>query len=234
MEIDKLEKMIEHDEISDMLQNMLITYGLFLFLFHQPNLSEGAICTILAALAKVSTCKTDNQRILLGRLFIQILPERIDSVHFLTTKVRSFVVQLCYLRENLLGRYLKGTHNLLILIRNLQLTVPTASMEIIHLIIPLLQSQFDYLNKKQNCIDGEDVALLNEIINGMAATNLPKVDNNPNTMLDGIEKFKPPKDFRKINICPTFDDIFTNRDPFFQSNIVNGKYICGVDHYLDV
>ncbi|KAG4081169.1 hypothetical protein HA402_014617 [Bradysia odoriphaga] len=45
---------------------------------------------------------------------------------------------------------------------------------------------------------------------------------------------EPPEDFRTIQICPDADDILHNHEPFIRRNIVDGRYVGGVDHYLDV
>lgn len=45
---------------------------------------------------------------------------------------------------------------------------------------------------------------------------------------------EPPEDFRTIQICPNADDILHNHEPFIRKNVVDGKYVGGVDHYLDV
>lgn len=41
-------------------------------------------------------------------------------------------------------------------------------------------------------------------------------------------------DYRQMNIFPDKSDILNDHSPFIRKNIVEGKYVGGVDHYLDV
>lgn len=42
------------------------------------------------------------------------------------------------------------------------------------------------------------------------------------------------RNFRQISIYPDSFDILSDHEPFIRKNIVEGKYVGGIDHYLDV
>ncbi|KAI8519522.1 NFX1-type zinc finger-containing protein 1 [Branchiostoma belcheri] len=59
-------------------------------------------------------------------------------------------------------------------------------------------------------------------------------DGTPANRLDRqLQLETPPDDFRELSVIPTFEDIYSDEEPFLRPNIVDGRYP-DVDTYLDV
>lgn len=228
--------LLQTNEVSDILLKILKSDGPFMLLLQQQSLPSLTICYILAVLARVCSSPTENQRTLLNRFSVEIMPQTVTDNHFLVRHLLFFIAKMhsttaaTYPDRNL---YTKAVHDLLIFMRGLQITMPTASINLLQAVMPLLQSQIDYLNKKENCFKREVVELLNEILAILEAK--PLIGGAGNEISDGqIDVEQPPQDFRTIAICPKFSDIFIDQLPFVRSNHINGKYAGGINHYLDV
>lgn len=225
--------LLQGDRASEILLQIVASNGPFLALMKQSNIPEEIMCQVLAVLVKASTSPTENQRILLSGFFMELLPQTVTSEHFLIRHLHWFINQLnrttahTYPNRHL---FTKAVLDLLMFLRALQATLPTASIDTIRDIVQLLQPQIDYLNRKGDCFKQEVVELLNEVIETMNTITPAKEVKQ----IDGASHEQPPEDFRSIGICPTYDDIFTNHRPFVRPNVIDGKYIGGVNHYLDV
>lgn len=231
MTFKQVKELLETDELSKILLEISLPNGPFELLLKESKLSPETICAILAVLVRICDCPTDNTRILLNRFFVKLLPDSIDSDHFLTEKLQSFIVQLCTKTKDAYPNrhiYLKATHDLLLFVRKLQVTLPRRSQDVIRNMMPPLTAQIDFINKKKDCLKREAIDLLNEINSEMDAK---EPEENAEQYADTE---KPPSDFRSIDICPSPDDLFSDQYPFIRPNIINGKYAGGVDHYLDV
>lgn len=223
----QLQRLNGTNDQSELLLKLQMDIERFVLLLEQKgNHSMEIMCLILSVLSKVSDCQTDNTRILLNRLFVKILPCK----HFLKSKMTDFIAQLTqHMGTVNRNNYLKATNDLLRFVRQLQLTMPKASNGDVRVVSLLLTAQFNKINCKEDIIPKEDIDLL-EMINDTLEDSVASKQAAPYEF--PVEK--PPNDFRTISICPTIEDILTTGRPFIRSNIVNGKYADGVDHYLDV
>lgn len=231
MTLKQLKQLVEIDEPSEALLKMSLAGGPFEVLLRESRITPEIICAILAALARICDCPTDNTRVLLNRFFVNLLPASVDSDHFLTTKLQLFIAQLTRTTsatERNRHLYLKAAYDLILFLRKLQVTLPRHSRDVIRYLILPMMAQIDFINKKEDVFKKEAVDLLNEINEELVAKEPEeKFEQFANTE-------KPPSDFRSIDICPSHEDIFSDTDPFIRPNIINGKYADGVDHYLDV
>lgn len=218
---------------SDILLTLLLSVESFEVLMKEHNVSFETTCLVLSILAKVCECPTDNQRVLLNRLFIQILPQTTNEHHFLTVELLLFVAQMdrCIAAtSDKRDACINATHNLLVLLQTLQSALPTASLNVVKPIIPLLKLKIDFFNNKEgDCFKRADV----DVLNGIERILTDKLDRNDHTAA-GEPVQQPPNDFRSIEIRPIAEEMFSREGPFLRPNIVDGKYIGGVEHYLDV
>lgn len=228
----QLERLAGANNPSELLLKLQMDIERFVLLLEQQNSlensssTEAILCLILSVLSKLSDCQTDNTRILLNRLFVKILP----CEYFLKSKITNFIAQLAQrMSAGNRNRYLKANHDLLRFVRQLQLTMPVTSNGDVRVISLLLTAQFNKINCKEDIIPRADVDLL-EMIND----TLEESSASKQSVQYEFPVEKPPNDFRTISICPTIDDILSTGRPFLRSNIINGKYADGVDHYLDV
>lgn len=236
MTVDQLKRLLQNDEESDILLNILMDDGPFMFFLRQNSIPSAKFCHILAVFARVCTDPTENQRTLLNRFFVKILPQTVTETHFLVRHLQLFIAQL-YGKTAASSAdrhlYTQAVHDLLVFARSLQATMPTASIDLLQSIMPLLQSQVDSLNRKSDCFKRVTVDLMNDVITGLSAQ--PLADNAGATAQAGhVSDVQPPDDFRTIAVCLRSEDVFIDEQPFVRPNVVHGGYAGGIDHYLDV
>lgn len=230
----QLEKAINMSEHSKLLLELTSESFGFLTLLEKSAVKPGMMCLILSAFAKIVDSPTDCQtRELLVYFLNKILPQNNDTEHFLKTALPVFIMNLptyttVHYPER--ERYLQAVFDLLKFMRKMQLIMLQRSRDIIRDLTPGLQAQIEFINRKGNCFADNTMELLSEVTESIK--NLNATDDVIIQEINVMDE--PPEDFRLIQICPNPHDILHNHEPYIRKNVVNGKYIGGVDHYLDV
>lgn len=203
----------------------------FLLLLDQQNIPTNLMCLIVAALAKVSECSTEQDMVQLLRLFyVKIIPKlNIKSnfyreLSFFIGDLNNIDVQT-YVGEE----FVNALKNLIIFLRRLHFIVYERSFDAVQNLTHLITAQIDYMNRKGNSLNEHIIELVNQL-NQSVENFMPARDEME--MLDIW--METSEDFRKINIYPDIFDIFTDHEPIIRQNLIEGKYVDGIDHYLDV
>lgn len=204
----------------------------FLLLLDQRNIRTDMMCLILSALAKASETSTELQTVqMLVHFYMKIVPKLHSTANF-HRELKLYIADLsnhfaAYAMQR--QKHTEAVQNLLIFLRRLQLTIYQKSFDAIQHLMQPLTAQINHINRKGNT--------LNEFIAGMLDQLNESVEKFEE-MRDETEQaeilMEPPEDFRKISIYPDTFDILSNHEPFIRENVVQGKYVAGVDHYLDV
>lgn len=229
----KLEEMLQLTDDAELILKLSSeSYG-FLLLLRQNGIKEGLMCLILKAFAKVSDCATDDRtQQLLIHFLMKILPTTETECTFFKQELRLFITFLPKRTEPTFRDhecYIQSIVHLLKFLRKLQLIFHMRSSDVVSSIAPLITAQVEYINRKGNILSEETNVLLAEINSTIDKGAENQEENEKAEVL-----FEPPEDYRTISIFPTSNDIQFNHEPFIRKNIIDGKYIGGVDHYLDV
>lgn len=230
---DKFEQIlrdVEENASSESLLSILLTDGTFKMHFKKKKVPFETICRMLKILATVCECPTDEQRPELNRFIIQHLPQSLNEHHFLTHELLMFVSQMDrYATPDKKDICIKTTGNLLVFLQFLQETFPSASLDVIKMILPLLVLKIHTINKKTNVIARNDVDRLTEIQTAFQNALFAIAPRE-----SGGDEIRPPNDFRTINIPPSTEEMLAVERPFLRPNIVAGEYSGGIEQYLDI
>lgn len=228
-----LETVLKVENDAELILKLGSTTNGFLLKLDQQSIESGFMCLILAALARASKSSTETDTIqLLAHFYMKIIQKlgsksnfHRELVLFIASLSSHFVIYSNPHRQ----RYVDAIENLLVFLRRLQLTIYQKSFETVRDLMNIITAQIEFINRKGNS--------LNDFIVG-AINDLNKSVENVVQMRDETEQaevlMEPPEDFRKIGIYPDTFDILSNHAPFIRKNIVEGKYVAGVEHYLDV
>lgn len=201
----------------------------FLLLLEQKDIRPDLMCLIFSALGRVSECSSELEIIqLLVHFYIKVIPKLNDNANF----QRELVMYSANLRSHLAQpkrqNHINAVQNLLTFLRRLQLTLYQKSYDQIQYIVHQFASQIEYINGKGNVLNDRIVELLAELRQSMHNFEEMKAETEKQEVL-----LEPPENFRDIPIYPSTEDILYNHEPFIRKNVVEGKYVGGVDHYLD-
>lgn len=227
-----LENVFKIDGDTELILKLSSERNGFLLLLDQPNIRADFMCLILSVLARVSESVPEKDTVhLLGIFFKKIISKLNDSENFYR-ELKLYIADLSnHIAEQSLNRqkHIDAVQSLLVFLRQLQLTIYTESFAAVRDLVQLVTVQIEFLNRNGNA--------LNEFIVGRLA-ELNESIGNFAQMRDETERTEalmgPPDDFRKIGIYPDAFDILSNHVPFIRENVVEGKYVAGVNHYLDV
>lgn len=210
------------------------TFG-FVTLLQQHTIQPGIMCLILSALVKTVNSPSDNESRKMVLYFLRkILPRTNSSDNFMAKVLPVFVHNLhtyTGINYNERERYIQAVFDLLKFIQLVQLIMPQGSRDIFSDLVPGIQAQIEFINRKGNCFTKEIMELLADVSN-VIENFQEKEQVGANFEFEILNE--PPDDFRSIQICPDAQDILHNHEPFIRKNVVDGKYVGGVDHYLDV
>ncbi len=101
--------------------------------------------------------------------------------------------------------------------------------------MPNIKQIVESCNRNVNTFEQSIVDSIKEIEcqNELLTSNLTVEDLKAEKAQRMHAILRPPDDFRQIPVCPTFDEMHDNYEPFLRCNLIKGKY-SDVDHYLDV
>jgi len=211
------------------------TFG-FLTLLHQQTIQPGMMCLILTTLSKAVNSPPDTESRKMVLYFLRkILPNNKSCDNFMTKVLPIFVMNLqkyTGASYNERERYIEAIFNLLKFIQQVQLIMPQGSRDAFSDIVPGIQAQIEFINRKGNCLTKETMELLVDVCNVTEKFN--EKEQQVGASVEFEIPNEPPEDFRSIQICPDAEDILHNHEPFIRKNIVDGKYVGGVNHYLDI
>lgn len=227
-----LENVLKIDADAELILKLLSEKNGFLLLLDQQNIRTDFMCLILSALVRASESSAEKNPLhLLGLFFKKIILKLNDGENF----YRELKLYIADMSNHLdtcsphRQKHVDAVHNLLKFLRQLQLSIYEESFNAVHDLVRLISVQIDFMNRNGNLLDEFIVgklAELNESIGNFAQTR------------DETEKtealMQPPDDFRTVSIYPDASDILSHHVPFIRGNIVEGKYVAGVNHYLDV
>lgn len=227
-----LEKIFKDEEDSALILKLSADKCGFFQLLQQNGIRPDFMCLILDVLEKISNCATDQDTTqLLVFFFMKIIPKSKDNTNF-HKELKCFIADLPNKLSVLYHdreKYTLAVQNLLKFLRKLQLTMYQNSYELVSNLVPNLTALIEYINRKGNCLNDTIVDLLVDLNNGIEHYEQMKKKTEKSEVL-----YETPDDFRMISIYPDGFDIQLNHEPFLRPNIVNGNYVGGVDHYLDV
>lgn len=228
-----LEKAMASMDHSKFLLEITSNHFGFLTLLQKNTIEPGIMCLILSAFVKAVNSPTDGESRKMVLYFLEkILPNKKSSENFMRKVLPVFVMNLQKYTSPIYHerqRYIQAILDLLKFIRQVQLIMPQGSRDIVSDIVPGLQAQIEYINRKGICFTDETMALLADITNSIENLNIKGEVVSTFEIPD-----EPPEDFRLIQVCPDSHDILHNHEPYIRKNVVDGKYVGGVDHYLDV
>lgn len=226
-----LETVLKTENDSELILKLSSNTNGFLLLLDKQSLRTDFMCLILAALARVSKSSTELDTTQLRVHFYMKIVPKLGSKSNFHRELKLFIADL----SNLLGytssfrqKYVDAVQDLLIFLRQLQLTIYQKSFDAVQNLMQLITAQIEFINRKGNALNAfivETIAQLND--------SVEKFEEMREETEQIEVLMEPPEDFRKIGIYPDTFDILSNHEPFIRKNIVNGKYLA-VDHYLDV
>lgn len=226
-----LENVLKIDGEAELILKLSSERNGFLLLMDQKNIRSDLMCLILAALARASECSAEQDTVqLLVHFYIKIIPKLNDNANF----QRELVLYSANLRSQLAldspqrQKHVDAVQNLLQFLRRLQLTLYQKSFDAVQYIVHQFASQIEYINRKGNSLSDRIAELLDELNDSMQNFDRMKAATEKHEVL-----LEPPENFREISIYPNTEDILYNHEPFIRRNVVDGKYVGGVDHYLD-
>lgn len=226
-----LENVLKIDGEAELILKLSSERNGFLLLLDQKNIRPDVMGLILAALAKASECSAEQETVqLLVHFYVKIIPKLNDNANF----QRELVLYSANLRSQLAAdsrqrqKHVDAVQNLLQFLRRLQLTLYQKSFDAVQYIVHQFASQIEYINRKGNSLNERITELLDELNDSMQNFDRMKAATEKHEVL-----LEPPENFREISIYPNTEDILYNHEPFIRRNVVDGKYVGGVDHYLD-
>lgn len=206
----------------------------FLSMLDQPNVhsESDSMCLILDALARASETSSEQDTVqLLGLFYLKIIPKLNRNANF-HCELKLYIADLGkHLAEQSPQRHkhIEAVQNLLTFLRQLQLTIRHKSFDIVRDFTQLITAQIEFINRKGNSLNDYIVGLLAQLTESVEQSQRMRVEAEKIQVLS-----EPPQNFRKISIYPDVFDILGDHAPFIRENVVEGKYVAGVDHYLDV
>lgn len=226
-----LENMLKTESETKLILALSLEANGFWLMLEQNDIRPDLMCLILAALAQASECSTEQETVhLLVQFYIKIIPKLSINANF----QREIIMYSVNLRIQLAAHsptrqtHIDAVHNLLKFLRRLQLTLYQKSFDVVQNIVDQFASQIEYINRGDNAMDNGIVELLAELKETIQNFDQMKAETEKHEVL-----LEPPEDFRNIPIYPTAADILYNREPFIRKNVVKGRYVGGVEHYLD-
>lgn len=204
----------------------------FLLLLDQNSIDSDMMCLILAALARVSNSSTELTMIqLLVHFYMEIIPKLCRNSNF----HRELKLYIADLNKHLVvnspqrDKHIEAVQHLLVFLRRLQTTVYLKSFDPVRDLMELITTQIEFINRKGNSLSANIIDIMSQLNESLQNFEVMKKETEQIVAL-----MEPPDDFRKISIHPDTFDILSNHEPFIRENVVDGRYVAGVDHYLDV
>lgn len=203
----------------------------FLSLLEQP-IDSDVMCHILDALARASESSSEQGTVqLLGLFYMKFIP-KLDADANFHRELKLYIADLgshVAIQSPHRQIHIEAVQNLLIFLRQLHATIRHKSFDAVRDFTQLLTAQIEFINRKGNALNELIVDILAQLNESVAESELMWIETEKTKVL-----LEPPEDFRKISIYPDAFDILGDHEAFIRENLAEGKYVAGVDHYLDV
>lgn len=203
----------------------------FLRLLEQP-IDPDVMCHILDALARASECPSEQGTVqLLGLFYMKVIPKLDANANF-HRELKLYIADLSIhvaMHSPHRQKHIEALQNLLIFLRQIHSTIRHKSFDAVRDFTQLVTAQIEFINRKGNLLNGLIAEILAQLNESVAESELMWIETEKTKIL-----LEPPEDFRKISIYPDAFDILGDHEAFIRENLAEGKYVAGVDHYLDV
>lgn len=144
------------------------TFG-FLTLLQQRTIQPGIMCLILSALVKAVCSPPDSESRKMVLYFLgKIVPRNKTADNFMTKVLPIFVMNFHkYTNPNYneRERYIQAILDLLNFVQQVQLIMPQGSRDVFSDLVPGIQAQIEFINRKGNCFTRETMELLADVSN---------------------------------------------------------------------
>lgn len=226
-----LQKMLLINDDTALILSLSAEKNGFPILLDQQNIPSDVMCQIFGALAKASKSPTESQTVqLLVYLFMKIISKLSNNANFYR-EIKLYITNMSsYMTDGMplqRAKHVQAVHDLMVFLNRLQETLPRKSFEAICDLTQLITVQVEYMKRRDNPMNASVVDLLEKLNGSVENWKTFQMDREKAAALD-----KAPDDFREISIYPYYSDIL--RETFVRKNVVDGKYVGGIDHYLDV
>lgn len=233
----KLKEMLDENDDATLILKLSFPNGGFMSLLKETKIESGKMCMVLEVLAKVAQSAADEHtRQVKINFYMDLLADEKGKSNHLQTHLVTFIASLFIYMDESHRDYIPhmaAVDNLLILLRSFQETVVAASFDMVFGILLSIRGTIDHVNRKGTAFSKETMQLLADI--DESVNNLKQKENEIVDAETTVRPYEPPDDFRQISICPSIEDIRIHKEfVFVPKNLVTGKYVSGVDHYLDV
>lgn len=227
-----LEALLETKSDIELILKLSSKMNGFLLLMDQHPIRPDLMCLILATLARASESSTELPTVqVLTHFFIKIINKlNKDSIFYRELKL--YITELsnnCSIYAPKRDKHIKAVQNLLTFLRRMQLTIYQKSFDAVRDLMQLITAQIEYINRKGNTLTESIMLTMNQL--NESVENFVEMKEETEKIETLLE---PPQDFREMGIYPDTFDILSDHEPFIRMNIVQGKYVAGIDHYLDV
>lgn len=227
-----LEAVLQTENEMEFICKLSSTTNGFLLLLDQHPIRPEFMCLILAALAKASNSNSEqNTTQALVHLFIAIIPKLKSDSNF-HRELKLYIADFskhCDITSSYRAKHVKAIDDLVKFLRRLQLTTYQRSFDVVRDLMQLITAQISFINRKGNALSESIVETMDQLNESVDKFEETREETEKTEVL-----LEPPNEFRKIGIYPDAFDILCDHKPFIRKNVVEGKYVGGVDHYLDV
>lgn len=229
----KLSSILRTSSETQMIQSLSFEENGFLVLLDQQNIPPETMCQIFGALAKASKSSSVCETVQSLLFFFSKIISKLDGDENFLREIKLYIINMTgFITEGLQSqreKHIQAVTDLLVFLHRLEKAMPQKSFAAVSQLVQLIKVQVESMNRKGNYLMGAIAELLEELNASM--TRLKKIQVEVKKAEALVE---PPNDFREISIYPGELDMLSCDESFIRKNLVEGKYVGGVDHYLDV
>lgn len=226
-----LQTVLEIEDDAELILKLSSEMNGFLLLLDQQNIPCELLCQILAALARASECSSEADVVqILVHFYIKIIPKLKGNANFRCELIMYSANLWNFLEHQPSERqmHIDAVQNLLIFLRRLQSILYQKSYDIVQDIVNQFSIQIEYISRKGHSLNDRINELIKELHSSMERFDEMKAETEQREVL-----LEPPNNFREIPIYPTMEDILYDHEPFIRQNVIKGRYVGGIEHYLD-
>lgn len=227
-----LESHLEIENDTQLILKLSSKMNGFLLLLDQQPIRPDFMCLILAALARASESSTELNTVqVLIHFFMEIVKKMSNQSNFYR-ELKLYIANLsnnCAIYAPQRDKHIKAIQNVLTFLHRMQSTIYQKSFDAVSDLMQLITAQIEFINRKGNTLTESIMLKMNQLNDAVDNYEQMREETETTEIL-----MEPPEDFREIGIYPDTFDILSNHEPFIRENVIEGKYVAGVDHYLDV
>lgn len=226
-----LETMLKIEDDAELILKLSSKQKKFLLLLDRPSIDLDFMCLILTALARASSISSDRST---KELLVHFYKEMIPKLNHNSNFHRELIIFINAIGNHMAAdskstqKYVKAIGNLLAFLHRLQSSLFHGSFDAICGLMQPITAQIEFLNRKGNVLNEYIVDTLHQLNESIETHKTSREAEKAEILME------PPQDFREMSIHPDTVDILSDHTPFIRKNIVEGNYVGGVDHYLDI